>query len=88
MATVTVRHDSYGCESGCCGHVVEIHGNDADATRLYEKLRRVNARGWTFDHPYDPDLSDEEWARQLVGELLGTEAIPLLDLAESEISDC
>jgi len=66
---------------------VEIHGNDAEATRLTETLRRVNMRGWTFDHPYRPDQSAEEWARMLVGEMLGSEAIPLLDLSGSEISD-
>ncbi len=24
MPRVIVLHDGYGCESGCCGHVVEI----------------------------------------------------------------
>ena len=27
MARVLVLHETYGCETGCCGHVVEVDGD-------------------------------------------------------------
>jgi len=38
----TVYHRSYGCDTGCCGHVVEF-GNDTK---------------FVFTHPYGQDMKD------------------------------
>lgn len=37
---VLVMHSSYGCETGCCGHVILVGDDD--------KL-------FTFDHPFGQD---------------------------------
>lgn len=39
MSRVVVYHSSYGCDTGCCGHVVELDG-------------RTNFK---FSHPYGKD---------------------------------
>lgn len=48
---VRVYHAGYGCETGCCGHVVELGGH----TRF------------EFEHPWDEKTAEDrmEWARQL-----------------------
>lgn len=40
MAKVIVYHSTYGCDTGCCGHVVEIVGGKSK---------------FEFAHPYDRD---------------------------------
>lgn len=37
---IVVRHQSYGCECGCCGHVIEVDG--------------VEKKHY-FEHPYGED---------------------------------
>lgn len=44
---VRVLHEYYGCETGCCGHVVEVD----------DKSSRFD-----FIHNYSMTLSDAEWA--------------------------
>ena len=39
MGKVIVYHAGYGCETGCCGHVVEMDGESK----------------FIFTHPYDED---------------------------------
>jgi hypothetical protein len=46
-----IVHDSYGCESGCCGHRLILE--DAN--------RHVIESDWTFDHFYGDEMSKEEW---------------------------
>ena len=61
MTRVVVYHGYYGCETGCCGHVVELDGEEK----------------WTFDHPgynEDPlqfakDLVAEKWGKEHVADL-------------------
>lgn len=36
---VVVYHGGYGCDTGCCGHIVEWDGGEK----------------FTFDHPYSTD---------------------------------
>jgi hypothetical protein len=46
---VVVFHDSYGCETGCCGHVVEATDGS------WQKF--------DFDHPYTDDADAQRvWA--------------------------
>jgi hypothetical protein len=63
---VLVLHQSYGCESGCCGHIVEVDGREVgrldfghprgrtpDAIREYVIRRVTEACG--ADHVADID---------------------------------
>lgn len=49
---VVVLHKSYGCETGCCGHVVEVDG--------------VETGGFSFSHPYGEP--HREFAERIVRE--------------------
>lgn len=49
---IIVLHRMYGCESGCCGHVVNIEDDGEERERF------------CFEHPFGKDF--ETWARALV----------------------
>lgn len=38
MTKIVVYHNSYGCDTGCCGHVIEMDGKDYN---------------FEFAHPYN-----------------------------------
>jgi len=66
MSQIIVSHAGYGCESGCCGHVIYLDGEQVP--------------GFHFDHPYGN--SDEEklrFAKELVEDVLGPEHVADLD---------
>ena len=46
---VVVYHSGYGCDTGCCGHVVELDGERTDS--------------FEFGHPEEGEL--REWAEEL-----------------------
>lgn len=55
-ATIRVYHKSYGCETGCCGHSVEVDGVDI---------------GFDFEHPHVLGEAERRaWAREFVEEML------------------
>lgn len=68
---VRVYHDYYGCETGCCGHVVEVDGKREGR--------------FSFDHPYGVD--PRAFAERLIREELGDDHVKDLDWANSEVSD-
>jgi hypothetical protein len=60
MARVVVLHGGYGCDTGCCGHWVEIDGE------------RVG--GFEFAHPASRKPEDiREFVRDLVEQEAGAE---------------
>lgn len=71
---IIVYHTSYGCESGCCGHTVEIELGDGATDRKFQ-----------FAHPWDKDHL--EFAKNLVAEEFGEEHVKDLDWENSEVSD-
>lgn len=68
---IVVYHTYYGCDSGCCGHVVE-----ADDRPGYRH---------TFGHPYGGDHL--EFARECVREEFGEEHVADLDWANCLVCD-
>ena len=70
---VVVVHGAYGCDTGCCGHWVEL----ADDTG--EEI------GFDFGHPWSQDRL--EWARKLAQEMVtkryGPEHVADLDWENS-----
>jgi hypothetical protein len=80
VSKVIVYHDSYGCETGCCGHRIEL---------VPEDLQRES---WTFDHPRDTygrhrSEADREFAERIIREELGEEHVADLDWENSLVVD-
>lgn len=59
---VRVFHSYYGCESGCCGHTVEITLPDG-----------AKKEEFSFTHRYGEDSAPEAWGRKLAEEVVGRE---------------
>lgn len=64
---VIVYHAYYGCDTGCCGHVVEIRKDDGG----YEKSK------FEFEHPYDRDT--RAFVEELVTRTFGAEHVADID---------
>lgn len=56
-AYVIVKHDSYGCDTGCCGHRIY----------LYDENSQEVDSAFEFDHPWS-DQTKEEFCRDLAEE--------------------
>ena len=56
MPRLVVYHEGYGCETGCCGHVI----------RIGEKVIGEQVGAFDFSHPYDGDF--REFAEKMVRE--------------------
>lgn len=69
---VIVVHEGYGCDTGCCGHVIRI--DDTQSGRFH------------FGHPEENE-DWKEWAKNLVAEELGAEHAADLDWDNCIISD-
>lgn len=67
---VIVYHTGYGCDTGCCGHVVEVDGKQVG--------------DFHFDHP-GHDEDHYAFARKLVTEALGSEHVADLDWLNSSV---
>jgi hypothetical protein len=76
MRTVVVLHELYGCDTGCCGHVVRFSDEDDGPRR--------------FDFSHADGQSDEDlkkYAEDLIRQELGEEHVKDLDFANSKIYD-
>lgn len=70
---IVVYHTFYGCDTGCCGHVVETD-DDNDMERRF-----------LFSHPYGDDHL--KFAQELVHDEYGAEHVADLDWEECVICD-
>jgi len=82
MARVVVYHGSFGCETGCCGHYVELQD---DAGKFIKET-------FAFGHPYwmKNDPTEEEqiaYAKELIIQYFGEEHVADLDWENSFIYD-
>ena len=75
---IIVYHSSYGCDTGCCGHVVEAD----DGTRP-----KSGRDGFNFDHPYSRNTDWRKWAEDLVRQEFGEEHVKDLDWDHCTVSD-
>ena len=79
MNTITVYHSYYGCDTGCCGHRIELF-----------KDGESQGEHFVFDHPLSSDEKDtekmREWAKKLLIEEFGEEHCADLDWENSNIS--
>ncbi len=64
MTKVIVYHRGYGCQTGCCGHAVQINGDEDNEE-------------FQFEHPYQ--RTDEEFVRWMVTETMGADHVADID---------
>lgn len=89
MAKVIVYHAYYGCDTGCCGHVVDVFNDDVVARDDFDPQWDGERRDFTFDHPRGNYGAAERlaWARKTVREELGEEHVADLAWERCIISD-
>jgi hypothetical protein len=68
VTRVIVYHSLYGCDTGCCGHIVELDPDGLGKTRFH------------FDHPYHETPEElKQWIKDLVTESFGEEHVADID---------
>jgi hypothetical protein len=72
---IIVYHASYGCESGCCGHIIQL----TDGVRFESEF--------DFCHPYTSEDGFKEFAEKMVREKYGEEHVKDLAWDECEIRE-
>jgi len=87
MAKIIVWHEYYGCETGCCGHVIQMLEDDDPAISEEYWLRDYKYSEFAFYHPYGQDPL--EWAKEWVKKEFGEEHVADLDWENCRvITDC
>lgn len=69
---IKVYHSYYGCDTGCCGHIVEIDGK--------------REGGFNFGHPHTKQ-SLLEFAKEVVEQELGKNHCKDLDWDSADLSE-
>lgn len=69
--SVRVYHTGYGCDTGCCGHVVEVDGKEVG--------------GFGFGHPHGGDI--KAWATELVKSMVPKECLQDIDWDSLDYSE-
>lgn len=72
---IIVCHAYYGCDTGCCGHILKVDGEQI-------------SNSFTFSHPYIGTIGDaREFAEDMVREHFGEEHIKDLDWENCVVLD-
>ncbi len=58
---IVVYHDTYGCDTGCCGHVVKLGDND-------EHFSFIHPYGQT-DREFVKELVTKQWGEAHVADI-------------------
>jgi len=73
---VVVYHGSYGCDTGCCGHFIELQDDQGKTVDT----------DFDFVHPWAKDDDPLEFAKELVVASFGEEHVADLDWENCRIS--
>ncbi len=77
MRKLLVFHSGYGCDTGCCGHVVELYQDD-----------KIESHSFEFDHPYSNEPEElRRFAEDMIRKFYSEEHIADLDWDACEIQD-
>lgn len=68
MSKVIVYHGDYGCDTGCCGHVIELDGEqvDFDFSHAYGEDKLTYARDLVRNFLGEEHVADLDWDNCLV----------------------
>lgn len=63
MSRIVVLHRRYGCETGCCGHAVEVNGVEKrfDFEHPYLETLREFAERFIKDQLGEEHIADLDW---------------------------
>jgi hypothetical protein len=88
MGKVIVYHGSYDCDTGCCGHIIEL-GNDGDTPDEFWGFENPVKDDFVFTHPYGLKTEEElkKWAKELVEDRFGKEHCEDLDWEHCRVTD-
>jgi hypothetical protein len=74
---IRVMHRGYGCDTGCCGHVIEVDGVE---------YRKKGGERFHFDHPDDTSQeAAKRFAEDLIRQEMGEEHVADLDWENCEV---
>lgn len=76
MIKIIVYHGGYGCDTGCCGHYVEVKTDG-----------KSGSSGFVFDHPDMEVESKRQFAERVISDQLGAEHIKDLDWDNCTVVD-
>jgi hypothetical protein len=82
---VVVFHDTYGCETGCCGHTVHLDRQAQPGQPYQEVMTPSPDAPFEFAHPYGQDPL--AFAKELVAKTFGPQHVADLDWAHCLIVD-
>lgn len=69
---IIIYHSTYGCDTGCCGHIFEVDGEQVG--------------DFIFDHPgFKEDF--KSWAENMVREKFGEKHVKDLDWENCKVID-
>lgn len=67
MSAIVVYHESYGCDTGCCGHRIEKDGKRRfEFTHPYGGDHLAWAKVWVAEEFGEEHVKDLDWANCLV----------------------
>ena len=71
---VLVLHEYYGCDTGCCGHIVQVDGVQ---------------KGFQFTHPYTAKTPEDirQWIIDLVTDECGADHVKDIDFDNCVVID-
>lgn len=95
MGKVIVYHRGYGCDTGCCGHTVEIYADDVVAGAgedfapyFYDSISDDSVHNFEFAHPYGSDEAGRlAFAQDMVRSKYGEEHVKDLDWEHCIVTD-
>jgi len=83
MARIIVFHSYYGCDTGCCGHTVELKNDDGTTKEHFE------FGGPSYNFATKEAQSAIDFAKELVRDHFGEEHVKDLDWEHCNVlEDC
>jgi hypothetical protein len=77
---VLVLHSTYGCDTGCCGHSIEVQ-------EIVDGRWETIKQQFDFSHPWKARDDFKQWAEDLVRSEYGEDHVKDLDWENCFVSD-